>query len=664
MNPAAERLLGWNLAEAAGHAVEEVVPLRDAVAGTAVASPIRRALEEGVTLSSKKGALLAGRNGQIIPIEDSAAPIRDEDDRPLGAVLIVRDVSERMAAQALLRQSEERFRNAFDFAPVGMALVGLDNRFLQVNAALCKLLGCSEAELVGADQSAFSPVPDEAGEQARLRELVAGDVASVQFEKTFRARAGKDLWTIVSVSLLRRNGEPLCYLCQVHDLTERKNAEHRLEHLAHFDALTGLANRLWLGQEIERQIVLARRHQRRLAVVFLDIDHFKQVNDSLGHEAGDELIRMVAAKLKSSLRGTDAVARLGGDEFVMLLPDIRRAEEVLIVTDKVQAECARPFRVAGHEMSIGISLGVSLFPDDAEDARTLLRYADSALYYAKAEGRNNLKFYRPELTGRLEQRMKLGVGLRLAIERREFMLVFQPLVRLADGKTMGCEALIRWNHPELGTLLPDAFSPLAEETGLSVPIGAWVIREACREAAAWSGEGGSAPVLSVNVSPRQFRAGNLVQLIKRALASSGLSPARLCVEITEQLLLENSEQNLATLAALKKLGVRIAIDDFGTGYSSLSYIRRFSPSELKIDTSLVRNVASDPDDAAIVRAAIAMAHSLKITVVTEGVETAAQEAFLKSEGCDMAQGFLYGKPQPGPPFREWLKRGQAAAAGT
>ncbi|HEX2531265.1 MAG TPA: EAL domain-containing protein [Burkholderiaceae bacterium] len=655
MNPAAEKLLGWRREDAMGLDVADIVPLRDASTGELLPSPARRALETDSIAGIDYGTILESRNGNL-PIDDSAAPIRGDDDTVLGAVMVFRDVRERMAAEEKLRQSEERFRSAFDFAPVGMALVGLDNRFLQVNDALCKLLEQSEQELVGADQAAFSHADDLGGERACLDELLMEQVVSAQFEKRYHTRSGAEVWTLVSVSLLRQHDAPLCFLFQIHDVTKRKEAEYRLAHLAHFDPMTGLVNRTALSDEIERQIVLARRHQHRLAIVFLDLDHFKQINDSLGHEAGDDLLKLVATRLKASVRESDTVGRLGGDEFVILLPEIHSAEEVLIVTDKVRAECAKPVRIAGQEISIGISLGVSLCPDDAQDVTTLLRYADSALYHAKAEGRNNLQFYRTELTAQMDQRMRLGNSLRLAIERGEFELYYQPIVSLADEKTLGSEALIRWHHPTRGLLAAEDFMPLAEEIGLSTQIGEWVIDEACRTAASWPADGHAALTVAVNVSARQFKISGLVQQVKEALARNGLAPERLCLEITERTLLENTDRNLAIVAELKAAGIQIAIDDFGIGYSSLSYIRRFDPTALKIDRSLIGNVAANPGDAAIVRAAIAMARSLKLGVITEGVETEAQKQFLENEGCDMAQGYFYAHPYPAGEFRTWLAR--------
>jgi diguanylate cyclase (GGDEF)-like protein len=489
--------------------------------------------------------------------------------------------------------------------------------------------------------------------------VLSGAALSTQFEKRYRRKDGSAIWALVSVSLLRKEDAPLCWLWQAHDLTERKNAEWRLARLAHFDPLTGLANRAWLNDEIERQIAVARRRGQRFAVVFIDIDHFKSVNDSLGHEAGDELLKLVAAKLRAALRETDSVARLGGDEFVMLLPEIRSPDDVLVVTDKVQAECAQPMLLGGQEISIGISVGVSLFPEDAQDARALLRYADSALYHAKAEGRNTLRFYRPELTARVEQRMKLGAGLRLALRRAEFEICYQPLVSLKSGKADSVEALIRWRHPVMGLLQPDAFIPLAEETGLSVPIGDWMLHEACRQAAGWDAAAGAPLTVAVNVSPRQFSHGDLVAVTRNALEESALPPQRLCMEITEQLLLDHTEANLEVLARLREMGIAIAIDDFGSGYSSLGYIRRFHPAKMKIDISLIRHSAESAEDASLVRAAISMAHQLQMTVVAEGVETAAQEAFLKAEGCDLAQGFLYSAPLPAADMLEWVRQRNA-----
>ncbi len=658
MNPAAESLLGWLQADALGLDAAQVVRLAEPDSGNPSPQQIRPTNKnDGDSVLGHSNTLLC-RNGRRVPIDDSVAPILDEAGVCMGTVRILRDMRERLAAIDSLKRSEARFRNVFDFAAVGMALIGLDNRFLRVNAAVCNLLGYTKNELIGVNHRSFSVQEDHLNEPALLAEILSGRTTSLQFEKRYRTKNDGTVWTLVSVSLLLQNDAAPCFLFQIHNVSERKQAEHRLAQLAHYDALTGLANRAFLSDEIERQIVRARRHQQQLAVVFLDLDHFKQINDSLGHSAGDLMLQAVAAKLKSAVRESDTVARLGGDEFVLLLAEIKSADEVLIVTNKVQAECAKPMQLAGHEISIGISLGVSLFPDDAADSSTLLQFADSALYHAKAEGRNNLQFYRPELTVRMEHRMRLGAGLRLALAHGELELHYQPIMSLATQRPMAAEALIRWNHPSMGLLLPDEFIPIAEETGLSVSIGAWVIKTACQEAARWPANriGGERLTVAVNVSAQQVKSGDLVPIVQQALAQSGLAANRLCIEITEQLLLQDTDANLVTIAKLKALGVKIAIDDFGVGYSSLGAIRRFGPTELKLDCSLTRNVACDPDDAAIARAVIAMAHTLKLTVIAEGVETLAQEAFLHREGCDMTQGFHYYRPHSASQFRTWLGR--------
>lgn len=663
MNPVAESLLGWQLDEVKGKKVSDIFQLEDRHSHRPAELPIRAALERDTVVSVEFGTLLVTRQGTRRPIDDSVAPIRDERDRVLGTVTVFRDAQERIEAEQRLRQSEERFRNAFDFAPVGMALVSLDNRFLQVNGAICKLLGYADGRLEGRSQADFSHPEDFELESAALHALVAGRSMSEQFEKRYKTQDGTDVWTLVSVSLLRQNDLPFCYLYQVHDVSERKLAESRLTRMAHYDALTGLANRAMLNDEIERAIATARRYSHRLAVVFLDLDYFKQVNDSLGHEAGDELLKVIATRLRSSVRETDIVGRLGGDEFVVLLPEVARVEDILTVTDKIQAECLKPAQIAGKDIRIGVSLGASMFPDDASDARTLLRYADSALYHAKSEGRSHLQFYRPELTERVERRMLLGAGLRQALDRGEFELLYQPIVSLRDLSPHSAEALIRWHHPDLGVLQPDSFIPIAEEIGVCAAIGEWVLSEACRQAAGWAEFSASPIRVAVNVSPSQFKAGNLVEVVKRTLAESSLEASRLCLEITEQLLLTDSERNLATIEELKALGVHIAIDDFGIGYSSLSYISHFAPTELKIDRSLIEHVHAKSENAAIVKAAISMAQSLKLDVVTEGVETEEQQDFLRQQGCELAQGYLYGMPCPGADFLTWLMQERGKGLG-
>lgn len=648
-NPAAERLLGAEILR--GRSAAEVVRLEDDTGGTV-------GLAHHDCTARSGAAMLVTGAGQRIPVDYSAGPICDERSHPMGTALVLHDERERVAAELRLAHSEQRFRSAFDNAPLGLALVDRDNRYARVNRAMCRLLGAPAEALVGAVQDAFGDSGDNAIEREYQQDLLAGRSDAVQYERRYRPRDGRTVWALVSATLLPADHEPQHFLIQVNDVTERKRAEEELAHLAHHDALTGVANRAMLSEQVERELAVARRRGSRLAVVFIDLDYFKHINDTYGHETGDVVLKELASRLAHSVRAIDIVGRLGGDEFVVVLSEVSDARDVVALTDKLRLECGRPLHFNGHEVRLAVSMGVSLFPDDARDFRTLLRFADSALYQAKGEGRNNVQFYRPELTARMEMRVRLGAGLRTALERGELEMFYQPIVALADGRPAAAEALLRWHHPELGLLMPDLFLPMLEESSMAEEIGAWTIREACRQAARWNADGGAGLRIRVNVTAAQFKSGRLVPVVEAALRATGLAPGRLCIEITEQSQLADTGQTRATLAALKDLGVLVAIDDFGTGYSSLGYISRLKPDELKVDKSLVTDVDTDAERAGVVVAALAMARSLRLLVVAEGVETEAEQAFLQAHGCDMAQGFLHARPIPAPEFEAWL-----AAAG-
>ena len=648
-NPAAESLLGTEILR--GRSAAEVVRLEDDTGGTV------RLAHHDCTARSGAAMLVTGA-GQRIPVDYSAGPICDERSHPTGTAIVLHDERERVAAELRLAHSEQRFRSAFDNAPLGLALVDRDNRYARVNRAMCRLLGAPAEALVGAVQDAFGDSGDNAIEREYQQDLLAGRSDAVQYERRYRPRDGRTVWALVSATLLPADHEPQHFLIQVNDVTERKRAEEELAHLAHHDALTRVANRAMLSEQVERELAVARRRGSRLAVVFIDLDYFKHINDTYGHETGDVVLKELASRLAHSVRAIDIVGRLGGDEFVVVLSEVSDARDVVALTDKLRLECGRPLHFNGHEVRLAVSMGVSLFPDDARDFRTLLRFADSALYQAKGEGRNNVQFYRPELTARMEMRVRLGAGLRTALERGELEMFYQPIVTLADGRPAAAEALLRWHHPELGLLMPDLFLPMLEESSMAEEIGAWTIREACRQAARWNADGGAGLRIGVNVTASQFKSGRLAPVVEAALRATGLAPGRLCIEITEQSQLADTGQTRATLAALKDLGVLVAIDDFGTGYSSLGYISRLKPDELKVDKSLVTDVDTDAERAGVVVAALAMARSLRLMVVAEGVETEAEQAFLQAHGCDMAQGFLHARPIPAPEFEAWL-----AAAG-
>jgi diguanylate cyclase (GGDEF)-like protein len=431
----------------------------------------------------------------------------------------------------------------------------------------------------------------------------------------------------------------------------------RESYLAYHDGLTGLPNRSMFSKLLSQSLGEAHRYQRQLAVAFLDLDGFKQINDTLGHEAGDELLKEVAARLRGCVRESDAVARLGGDEFVVVLPELKDAPYAADVAKKILAAIAKPFRLIGQEFRVTASIGISTFPADGLDEQTLTKHADVAMYHAKEEGKNNFQFYSEKLNAHSLERLTLESSLRHALERGEFRLHYQAKRDIASGHVTGMEALLRWEHPDLGTVAPMRFLPIAEETGLIVPIGKWVLKTACAQNVAWQQEGLPALTIAVNLSVHQFRDEGLVRDVQSILADTGMHPALLELEIAERLLTHDIEHTLQTLTALKALSIRIAIDDFGTGYASLATLQRFPLDTIKIDRSFIRDLATTwtPGDAELADAIIAMGKSLSLTVVAQGVETGAQAEFLRTHACDELQGFYFKKPLPADQFARLLR---------
>ena len=442
------------------------------------------------------------------------------------------------------------------------------------------------------------------------------------------------------------DGEFAGYLGTCYDIEDRKQYEFQLEYQAQHDALTGLPNRNLLADRISQVISRVRRHESLVGVVFLDLDNFKVINDSLGHEVGDHILKEVGNRLAGAVRDGDTVARYGGDEFVAVLADLAQEEDAANAVRKLMAAMAASFTVAGRDIVVNASLGVAVCPRDGEEQAVLLRNADTALHRAKEAGRNTFQFYAAEMNQRLMVRLNLERDMRRALENGEFLLHYQPQVNLASGAITGVEALVRWRQPERGIVSPGEFIPLAEETGLIVPLGEWVLREACRQAKAWRDAGLPEIVMSVNLSARQFRQPGLTQTILGVLAETGLEARFLEMEITESMVMHDPGSAIAVLNELRQHGITFAMDDFGTGYSSLNYLKRFPIHKLKIDQSFVRNIPADPDDAAIANAVIKLGHGLKLTVIAEGVETTEQRAFLRKHGCDEMQGYLFSRPVP------------------
>ena len=441
------------------------------------------------------------------------------------------------------------------------------------------------------------------------------------------------------------------------DISERWIAALKIERLAFFDSLTGLPNRVLFKDRLAQMVTRARRHTEMVAVLFIDLDRFKEVNDTLGHSNGDLLLQLIAERLKDSLRTTDTVARLGGDEFMVILEGLDSRTSVSNIAEKLLTILSNPVQLAEREVYTGGSIGISIFPYDGDDVDTLLKNADVAMYHAKALGRNTYSFYSSDMHTLALEQLTMGSYLRHALERDEFHLVYQPQINFSTGALLGAEALIRWRHPELGEIPPDIFIPLAEEIGQIIPIGAWVMKAACIQTMHWISIGLPAMKIAVNLSARQFRDPGLITTVDKILRESGLPPHLLELELTEGMLIENIEATKVTLAALKKMGVTLAIDDFGTGYSSLSYLRHFSLDRLKIDKSFVQELSEqDSDSVVIVEAIIALGHSLRLTVIAEGVEKAEQAVFLQQRQCDEMQGHYFSRPIMPSEFEDVLRR--------
>jgi diguanylate cyclase (GGDEF)-like protein len=430
------------------------------------------------------------------------------------------------------------------------------------------------------------------------------------------------------------------------DITERQHYEETIRHQEFHDALTGLPNRLLLKDRLSLAMAHAKRNNMMLAVLLLDLDRFKLINDTLGHAAGDTLLQLIAGRLTGTLREDDTVARQGGDEFLLLLPEIVKIEDAAKLAQKLLEQIRQPLSVHGHELYVTTSIGMVLYPNDGRDIETLLKNADTAMYRAKEQGRNNYQLYTPTMNARAFERLTLENSLRRALERNEFTVYYQPKVDLRSRKAVGAEALVRWNHPELGLIMPGDFISAAEDTGLIVPIGEWVLRTACAQNKAWQNAGYPPLRVAVNLSARQFQLRNLVQTVAEILKETGLEPRWLELEITESIAMQNAEFTVKTLNELKDMGIQISIDDFGTGYSSLSYLKRFPINKLKIDKTFVREINTDHDNAAIASAVIVLGQSLNLGVIAEGVETIEQLNFLKDQHCDEIQGFLFGRPLP------------------
>jgi diguanylate cyclase (GGDEF)-like protein/PAS domain S-box-containing protein len=544
-----------------------------------------------------------------------------------------------------LGRSEARFRATFNQAAIGISQTLLDGRFLQVNQALCNMLGYSEGELLTMSHDEIFH-PDEVTDSIELRaQFLAGKGLPAAGEKRYLHKHGGEIWVAISTSLVRAaDGAPEYFVNMVECITERKRLQGNLEHLARHDSLTQLPNRTLFYSRLQHALEQARRRGWTTGVMFIDLDRFKTINDTLGHAVGDEVLQQVAVRLSECVRAEDTVGRLGGDEFAVILSELEHERSAGLVAQKILDALALPLQLERHEVFLTTSIGIATSGPGVSDADTMINNADAAMYDAKDLGRNNFQYYAATMSERAMEKLLLEKELRFALERRELLLNYQPKVNLKSGEITGFEALLRWHRTGGEVVSPAVFIPVLEECRLIEEVGEWVLRTACAQIATWQQAGLKPVPIAVNLSPKQFRHQDIGDTITRALADHKVAPDLLEIEITESAAMNNGEDAIAVLKGLKELGVRIAIDDFGTGYSSLSYLTRFPIDSLKIDRSFVIDLPDSRDGASIARAVITMAQSLRLKVIAEGVETAAQIEFLAANECDEIQGYFCSRP--------------------
>jgi len=575
------------------------------------------------------------------------------DAQPLRIVGTHIDISERKEAE----EKERLSAKVFETVAEGIMVCNADNRIIAVNKTFTRITGYSNEEIIGNDPGLLSSGRhDECFYKTMWQHLMEDGVW--EGEVWNRRKNGEVYPEWLSIATVKDDDGVLeQYIAVFSDITKRKESEDVIRYQANHDALTELPNRHLLMEHLGYELHRAYREKKLVALMFIDLDRFKPVNDTFGHAVGDKLLCEVAQRITHCLRESDMVARLGGDEFTVVLPDLSSLDEVEGKAGKLLHELAQPFYLEGRELFISASIGVTIYPDDASDLPTLMTNADNAMYRAKSAGRNTYRFFTPEMNVHALERLGLESDLHRALQRGELVPYYQPILEIGTGRVIGAEALLRWEHPEHGMIPPSKFIPLAEATGLITPIGEWLLGTVCRQAGLWQQQGCDIQRVSVNISSRQFRS-DLLRTVQNVLKTNKLEPECLELEIVENLLLEDIPENTNTLNELSKMGVRLAIDDFGTGYSSLNYLKRFSFNVLKIDRSFVADLPDDRDDANLVKTIITMAHGFNLEVVAEGVESENQLKFLDSQSCDFAQGFYFCRPVPAELFEKYLSETQ------
>jgi diguanylate cyclase (GGDEF)-like protein/PAS domain S-box-containing protein len=642
VSPGAERVIGKKADAIIGRSTREAFP---------AAYADQSELHDRAAIASRK----AVASVEEVPTADGIRffdmlrfPIFDREGKTVLSGGIALDITERIAAEKAQREGASLMNGIIESALDCILAIDHQGRILQFNPAAEVMFGRSREAVLGKSMAEMIIPPRfRAAHRRGFAHYLAtgeGSIVGKRLELAAMRPDGTEFPIELAITAITSQALPM-FVGHIRDISERKKAEERLTYLAHYDALTGLPNRNLFQEQLSLASGRARRSGQMLALMFLDLDRFKEINDTLGHAAGDLLLKAIARLLKGSLRGIDSIARLGGDEFTIIVEDITDVDQVITIAEKVKAAFSDAIVIDGRELFVTASIGISM-DTGGLDVDALLQTAGIAMHLAKEEGRNTYEFYASEMNAGRAGRLDMEILLRRAVARQEFVLHYQPIVAVGEDRIVGVEALIRWNSPELGFVSPAQFIPLAEETGLIVPIGEWVLSTACLQARAWQNQGIQPLAMSVNLSPRQFRQKNLVEMIAGVLEKTGLDASLLDLEITEGMIMHRADQAVAVLGRLHELGVRLSVDDFGTGYSSLSYLKRFPVQTLKIDRSFVNGLTADGDDGSIVTAIVAMAKSLKLEVIAEGVETAEQLAFLARLPCDKYQGYLFSRPIP------------------
>ncbi|MBT8764722.1 sensor domain-containing protein [Metapseudomonas boanensis] len=654
VNPSFSEVFGWQPEQIVGRNAQDVGFWADQAQRSRLFAELMR--DQGLDNAE---ACFNRQDGQPLTCVIASRFIRVE--RQLCITTTFRDVTTRLQAEAALKASQEKFAKAFHSSPDAITITERDTgRYIEVNDGFCRLTGYRADEVIGRTSHEMNIWADPA-ERQQMLDMLRRDGRVHHLEMLGQHRDGNRKTVEVSVEQIELNNVP-CLLLTARDISALKDAQAQIQHLAYHDSLTNLPNRALLMDRLHQQIALLKRHGLRGALLFLDLDHFKHINDSLGHPVGDAVLKMVTARLEASVRLEDTVARLGGDEFVVLLTSLdgTRAEvtrQVRQIAEKLRNLLAEPMQLDGHRLQVTPSIGIALIPDHGETPADLLKRVDIALYRAKDSGRNAIQMFRRTMQDAASERLRLENDLRLALSRGEFELNFQPQVDARDSRVVGAEALLRWQHPTLGPQSPGEFIQVLEESGLILEVGGWALAESCRACKSLLGDGlvsAEQFSLCVNISPRQFRQSDFVERVTRTLSDSRLPASMLKLEITEGIVIQNLDDTIGKMRRLKKLGVSFAMDDFGTGYSSLTYLKRLPVDALKIDQSFVREATHDSNDAEIIRAIVAIARSLGLETIAEGVERSDQLVFLEQQGCHLYQGYLFSKPLPSAEFRTLL----------